>query len=120
MTLLLVILLVVYFAAVSAPFSPRLVGLLLARNGLRELPLLGTSTVVRSASPKAAPTQPLNGSDATAARSFGTRMRISREEDHEQAIVYSTREKAGHLSVQQGQLCRQCPFPHARSEWLRR
>jgi hypothetical protein len=52
MTLLLVILLVVYFAAVSAPFSPRLVGLLLARNGLRELPLLGTSTVVRSAKPK--------------------------------------------------------------------
>ncbi len=39
MTFLLVILLVVYFAAVSAPFSPRLVGLLLARNGLRELPL---------------------------------------------------------------------------------
>jgi hypothetical protein len=52
MTLLLVILLVVYFAAVSAPFSPRLVELLLARNGLRELPLSWASTMVRSAKPK--------------------------------------------------------------------
>jgi len=39
MTVLLVILLVVYAAVLSAPISTRLVGLILARNGLRELPL---------------------------------------------------------------------------------
>lgn len=50
--ILLLILLVVYFAAVSAPFSIRLVGLILARNGLRELPLPGAWTTVRSAMPK--------------------------------------------------------------------
>jgi hypothetical protein len=52
MTILLLILLVVYFAAVSAPFSIRLVGLILSRNGLRELPLPGVSTTVRSGTPK--------------------------------------------------------------------
>ncbi len=52
MTIVLLILLVVYVAVVSAPISMRLVGLILARNGLRELPLLGGSTTFRSAMPK--------------------------------------------------------------------
>ena len=52
MTILLLILLVVYVAVVSAPISMRLAGLILARNGLRELPLLGGSTTFRSATPK--------------------------------------------------------------------
>ena len=39
MTILHLILLVVYVAVVSAPISMRLAGLILARNGLRELPL---------------------------------------------------------------------------------
>ena len=52
MTIQLLILLVVYFTAVSAPFSMRLVGLILARNGLRELPLPSGSTTVRSGAPK--------------------------------------------------------------------
>jgi hypothetical protein len=52
MTILLLVLLVVYVAAVSVPVSVRLVGLIVARDGLRELPLLGKSTPVRSATSK--------------------------------------------------------------------
>ena len=52
MTILLLILLVVYVAVVSAPISMRFAGLVLARNGLRELPLPGGSTMVRSGTPK--------------------------------------------------------------------
>ena len=52
MTILLLILLVVYVAVVSAPISMRLAGLILARNGLRELPLPAGSTTVRSGTPK--------------------------------------------------------------------
>jgi len=52
MTVLLVILLVVYAAVLSAPISMRLVGLILARNGLRELPLPVGSTTVRSGAAK--------------------------------------------------------------------
>jgi hypothetical protein len=48
MTILLLILLVVYVAVVSAPISTRLGGLILARNGLRELPLSAGSMAVRS------------------------------------------------------------------------
>jgi hypothetical protein len=48
MTILLLVLLVVYFAAVSVPISIRLVGLILARDGLRELPPLAESTTARS------------------------------------------------------------------------
>jgi hypothetical protein len=49
MSILLVILLVVYFAAVSVPTSMRLIGLILARDGLRELPLPEEFSTVRSA-----------------------------------------------------------------------
>jgi len=52
MTILLLVLLVVYFAAVSVPISIRLVGLILARDGLRELPPLGEATTVRSVTSK--------------------------------------------------------------------
>ena len=52
MTVLLVILLVVYAAVLSAPISTRLVGLILARNGLRELSLPAGSTTVRSGAAK--------------------------------------------------------------------
>jgi hypothetical protein len=52
MTILLLVLLVVYFAAVSVPISIRLVGLILARDGLRELPPLGESTTVHSVTSK--------------------------------------------------------------------
>ena len=52
MTILLLFLLVVYVAVVSAPISMRLAGLILARNGLRELPLPRGSTTVRSGAPK--------------------------------------------------------------------
>jgi hypothetical protein len=52
MTILLLILLVVYVAAVSTPVSMSLVGLIPARNGLRELPLPPGSTTVRSRAPK--------------------------------------------------------------------
>lgn len=52
MTILLLILLVVYVAVVSAPISMRLAGLILARNGLRDLPLPPGSTTVRSGAPK--------------------------------------------------------------------
>jgi hypothetical protein len=44
MTILLLVLLVVYVAVVSAPISVRLAGLILARNGRRELPLPAGST----------------------------------------------------------------------------
>ena len=49
MTVLLLVLLFVHFAAVSVPISVRLVGLILARDGLRELPLPGEPTTVCSA-----------------------------------------------------------------------
>ena len=52
MTILLLILLVVYVAVVSAPISMRLAGLILARNGLRDLPLPPGSTAARSGAPK--------------------------------------------------------------------
>jgi hypothetical protein len=52
MTILLLVLLVIYFAAVSVPISIRLVGLILARDGLRELPRLGESTTARSVTSK--------------------------------------------------------------------
>jgi hypothetical protein len=52
MTILLLVLLVVYFAAVSVPISIRLVGLILARDGLRELPPVGESTTARSVTSK--------------------------------------------------------------------
>jgi hypothetical protein len=52
MTILLLILLVVYVAVVSTPISMSLAGLILARNGLRELPLPPRSTTVRSRPPK--------------------------------------------------------------------
>jgi hypothetical protein len=47
MTILLLVLLVVYFAVVGAPISIRLVGLVLARNGSSQLPLLCGSPTVR-------------------------------------------------------------------------
>jgi len=47
MTILLLILLVVYFAVVGAPISIRLVGLVLARSGSSRLPVLCGSTTVR-------------------------------------------------------------------------
>jgi hypothetical protein len=54
MTILLLILLVVYFAVVSAPISSRLAGLILIlmRNGSRQLPLFRGWTAVRSGAPK--------------------------------------------------------------------
>ena len=52
MTILLLILLVVYVAMVSTPISMSLAGLILARNGLRELRLPPGSTTVRSRVPK--------------------------------------------------------------------
>jgi hypothetical protein len=48
MTILLLVLLVIYLAVVSAPVSIRLVGLMVARNGLREPPLLEASAIARS------------------------------------------------------------------------
>ena len=51
MTILLLVLLVVYFTVVSVPISIRLVGLILARDGLRELPP-GEATTVRSVTSK--------------------------------------------------------------------
>jgi hypothetical protein len=47
MTILLLILLVVYLVAVSAPTSIRLVGLVLARNRSSEPPVLWGSTTAR-------------------------------------------------------------------------
>jgi len=116
MTILLLILLVVYVAVVSAPISMRLAGLILARNGLRELPLPADRRRSVQGRRKAASVQPLNGSDATATQLLGTKMYMSREENHEQAMVFSIKEKAGHLPARQGRLCRQCSFPHARFE----
>jgi hypothetical protein len=52
MTILLLILLVVYVAVVSAPISTRLAGLVLAHNGLRELPLSAGSMAVHSGAAK--------------------------------------------------------------------
>ena len=52
MTIVLLILLVVYIAVVSALISMRFAGLSPARNGLRELPMPGRSTTVRSGAPK--------------------------------------------------------------------
>jgi hypothetical protein len=46
MTVLLLFLLVVYFAVVSAPISIRLVGLVLARTKSSELPLLWRPTTL--------------------------------------------------------------------------
>ncbi len=112
MAILLFILLVVYVAVVSTPISMSLAGLILARNGHRELQLLPGSTTVRSG----ASVQPLSGSEATATQLFGTKMYMSREEDHEQAIVFSIKEKADHLSVRHSRPCRQRSFPHARLE----
>jgi len=52
MTYLLLLLLVVYFAAVSAPISIRLVGLILMRNGSSELPSIRGPTAVSSGASK--------------------------------------------------------------------
>jgi len=52
MTYLLLLLLVVYFAAVSAPISIRLVGLILMRNGSSELRSSRGPTAVSSGAPK--------------------------------------------------------------------
>ena len=53
MTILVLILLVIYVALVSAPTSMRLAGLIVARNGLRELPPLPPgSTTARSGAPR--------------------------------------------------------------------
>jgi hypothetical protein len=52
MTYLLLVLLVVYFAAVSAPISIRLVGLSLMRKGSSELPSIRGPTAVSSGAPK--------------------------------------------------------------------
>lgn len=52
MTILLLILVVVYFGMVSAPISIRLVGWVLARNRSSERPLLWGSTAVRLGVPK--------------------------------------------------------------------
>jgi hypothetical protein len=52
MTILLLFLLVLYFAVVSAPISIRLVRLVFARDRSSELPQLQGSTVVRSGAPK--------------------------------------------------------------------
>ena len=50
MTYLLLVLLVVYFAVVSAPISIRLVGLILMRNGSSELPSIRGPTAVKDSS----------------------------------------------------------------------
>jgi len=52
MTYLLLLLLVVYFATVSAPISIRLVGLILMRNGTSKLPPIWGPTAVSSGAPK--------------------------------------------------------------------
>lgn len=52
MTILLLVLLVVYLVAVSAPTSIRLVGLVLARNSSSEPPVLWGSTTARLAALK--------------------------------------------------------------------
>jgi hypothetical protein len=116
---LLLILLVVYVAVVSAPISMRVAGSILPRNGLREVPLSpgiddGPSVQGRR---KAASVQPLNGSDAAATQLFGAKMYMSREENHhEQAMAFSIEENAGHLLAWQSRLCRERSFPHARFE----
>jgi hypothetical protein len=51
--MLLFVLVVVYFAAASAPISIRSFGLVLARSRLRELPLPWRSTSVRLAGSRA-------------------------------------------------------------------
>jgi hypothetical protein len=62
MTILLLFLLVLYFAVVSAPISIRLVGMVLTRNSFGGLPLLWGSTNLRLRHFKAALVkQHLNG-----------------------------------------------------------
>jgi hypothetical protein len=45
--------------------------------------------------------QTLNGFDATAAQLLGIKIYMSREKNHEQAMVFSIKERAGHLSARQ-------------------
>ena len=52
MTYLLLLLLVLYFAAVSVPISVRVVGLILMRNGSSELPPIWGPAAVSSGAPK--------------------------------------------------------------------
>ena len=120
MTILLLILLVVYVAVVSAPISMRFARLILTGSGLRELALPGdrrrsVQRASKSGISAGLSVQPLNGSDSTGPQLAGTRMYMSKEENHEQAMVFSSKQKAGHLLVQQGRLCRQCSSSHARS-----
>jgi hypothetical protein len=91
-------------------------GLILARNGLREPPLPRGSTTVGSGRGKAASMQPLYGSDATGAQSFEIKIYMSKEKNHEQAVVFSIEEDAGYLLARQGWLRHQCPFSQARFE----
>ena len=113
MTILLLILLVVYVAVVSAPISIRLVGLILARNGLRELPLPGIDDGPFRA-PKAASVRP---SDRRS-RLFGTKMCMSKEEIMNKRWYFQSRKKP--VTIGSAGACRQCSFPHARFEWFRR
>jgi hypothetical protein len=84
MTILLLLLLIVYLALVSAPTSIRFIGMVLTRNSFGGRPLLWGSTDVRLGRSKAALVlQHLNGHKATAAIARNPKIRPSRERNHD-------------------------------------
>lgn len=84
MTILLLVLLVVYLVAVSAPTSIRLVGLVLARNGSSEPPVLWRSTTARLEALKSGTAAARERPQRDQPRLFGTqKMRTSRERTRE-------------------------------------
>lgn len=122
MTILLLFLLVVYFAVVSAPISIRLVGLVLARTKSSELPLPWRSATLsaRGGALKAAVVQSVTGLDATAGLGWSLRTRTSKEEAYEQAILSSTEKKTGHLLAEPSPGYGRGSFPRVQFECLRR